>query len=455
MKNSHKLQPNKINVLLDLYAGSSAKGQSCAHLVKTNFDITILLCNHAPSASHTYITKDNEEFVFKVLPTATGLLKDEYREDLKVYLAPSSIFEIDQLIKELEWVGLIKSNIIIPYTATILKNGDGEKEAEAMGSNHLGSTHSGQSIAYARKISRTKELSIAYDYIEELSEVATVVPFSTYQEMLVEDLKSNTALAELPQGFSLSIDYQDEPRKSTFRNITPLQFMSDIGLSQDYLGDVIANIRAYPIRVSNRFKDDKITHIIALEKDHTKTKIEVKPEDYHKVNSIAHKVMELKKPSTIELNGELVRVCDIPEYIGTSGAFPKGMVEVNWDFLGLPVEQTTLTKLPRRIAVPANDCSRISHSLFKQFIITTRPTKAIITFVNYILHHEHNLDLNETNEKTGELLEEISDDFWYELNYIQRTLLDDKIIPSNNRSAINILALQYGKTLDDFYTPNF
>jgi len=82
---------------------------------------------------------------------------------------------------------------------------------------------------------------------------------------------------------------------------------------------------------------------------------------------------------------------DIPEgYIGSSGSFMPDEREVSWreiaDDLGTDLdsllEKTTLTKLPRRIAKPANNMP-FSGELIKRSLMTIGFNILSMTFLNY------------------------------------------------------------------------
>jgi len=383
-----KLERGKVNVLLDLTYGSSAKGQICASIAD-KFRPEILIGTSSTSASHTVI-EGNESFVFKVLPSASFLnrFRDDY--DPLVVLAPSAGFELEQLKKEIEFCGLTKDKVIIAHRSMVVLDKHKKEEAERMGSR-LGSTHSGQSAAMSEKIARAKGVKLAGDY-PEIDEIATVVDYPAFAYLLAGMLSNGrTALLEMPQGFPLSLDYSIEYPFNTFRNISPAQAMSDIGLNpQEFLGSVIGNFRAFPIRVSNRFVGDSMDGV----KLHIETvdgaQEVVSPDEvgmtYSDVNAIVYIVMYRGEP--IEPYGFDFKVVHIEGVEGTSGAFDDDLVEVSWRHLidNYNVEDeeiTTLTKLNRRIAVPMD--TTIPITLISDSMVTIRPDYLSVTFVNYDL----------------------------------------------------------------------
>ena len=391
-----ELMKGKVNTVIDLSWGSSAKAQ--IHTAIANkFRPEILISNAATSASHTVVWgKHDIKFVFKALPGASVFhrIDDDYSP--YIFLAPSAGFEFHQLIKEIKYCKIPKDKIIVSARAFVVQEHHKSEENYKMncgklfgsGESHLGSTSSGQSAAFYDKISRNKCYDWAGAY-KELKEYATVVDYPEYSFMLAEMLdKGYTALAEMPQGFPLSIDYSIDVKKSTFRNINPLQLMSDLGLNVEYFGNVIGNTRVFPIRVSNRFINNNVDNVIAKVRQgdrHFVTKLTDMGMDYDDVNSVVDRIT---KGESVCFRDFVIE--EIKEgLVGTSGSFESDMTEVSWKQLkemfpngDIEQELTTLTKLPRRIAVPNN--SIISDNLMKKAMITIKPDYISMTFLNYV-----------------------------------------------------------------------
>jgi len=358
----------------------------------------ILMASHSTSSSHTVMDKNTDlNFVFKALPSATSVYKlvDDYEP--YIVLSPSSGFEVDQLLKEIKEFGVPKYKIIVPYRAYVVEQRHKEKELTAMGGvNHLGSTLSGQSQAFCDKVSRKKGYRLAGDY-DEIKEVATVMDYPEYSEFIKNILDDGgTALCELPQGFPLSLNYSNEIGKSTYRDVNPLEVQSAIGLNVKYFGKVIGNMRLYPIRVSNRFTNndagsvklkvcDNINGVIVDECTYS-VKAEDIGMDYDTLNSMAQ---DLKDGTSLKYShkGKEYIIVSIEQGLeGTSGSFEKDMYEITWNYLSYFhecdfSEITTLTKLPRRIAIPDNGL--LSIDLLKKADMTIGVDYLSITFVNY------------------------------------------------------------------------
>jgi len=408
MENETILVEGKINILLDHLYGSSAKGQVCAAIADKERP-SILIANHSTSASHTVMEGD-EEFVFKALPSATFLCKTRDDYNPSIFMAASSGFEIDQVIKEMKWINNPEIKVYVhPYAVIVLQehknleaglNRDGSS-SDNSGTLHLGSTMSGQSYAFADKMTRRSPSSLAKDYAEELYKhniIVMATPWAFQLQLLSELAKDDaTALAEMPQGFPLSIDHGPEFPYSTFRNITPMQLLADLGLNEAYLGSVIGNIRSLPIRVSNRFVGNNMDNVMLFAKFDAENKMSESswntPEQlgmtYSDVNAITYDLLmgnEKRFKNWI--------ITDIKGVTGTSGPFEEDMEEISWRELSdhltsiagkdVNVEEiTTLTKLNRRIAKIADERS-LSIDMLMKFMVAVNPTHLSITFLNYI-----------------------------------------------------------------------
>ena len=391
------LQKSKVNFILDFYYGSSGKGQ-VATAIADRERPEILTANHATSASHTVIDEDSgTEFVFKALPTASVLNRIRSNYNPLVVIPSSSVFELEQIKKEIEYCKLTREQVIIHPRAVVLSQAHADSEKGDGGTVHLGSTMSGQSYAVSEKITRKANTKLAKDY-EELSKVAMVMPDDYFFPTIFMNaiINGQTILAEMPQGYPLSIDHGPMYPYSTFRNITPTQFMADIGIAHTYVGAVVGNIRSLPIRVSNRFQNDDMSNVeILIGAKDEDTAGWVRPEsigmDYSDVNAITYDVAYLKK----EVNFGNHIITDIKGVIGTSGPFEPDMKEISWRELSEDLtkkagkdhevhEITTLTKLTRRVAKMEDPDMSISQSMLKKFLTSCNPTHFAVTFMNYI-----------------------------------------------------------------------
>ena len=412
---------SKVNFIMDAYYGSSAKAISSAYLTKKWLDdhedanIALISINGA-SSSHTYkLHKDSEPFVFKALPSGAGLNREpEYKNRITVFIAPSAIIDPKQLLREIEYCELLPEQVIVSDRSSVLDSIKHPKaEAQLQGSkNHLGSTHSGQSASYVDKISRST--TNVYKFHQNPL-YYTNMDYPQFPQSIIKFLESsnkNSALVEIPQGFPLSLDYSIELFKSTFRNLNPLQVMSDLGLNAKYFGQTYANFRALPIRVSNRFDLERVIFEVVTSSDGKITKKKNAKDlgfDYDITNSIIQPILDAKEHGNLvkvspdlgqvhevtrDQVDNIVTIKDVLYYEGTSGKFHPDMEEISWKQLSKKLgyevnEKTTLTRLTRRLAV-IKDNKAISEAILEELKMTINPDYAIVTFTNYWGEEEAN-----------------------------------------------------------------
>lgn len=390
------LKQGKINTVIDLSWGSSSKGLTSAWLAIQEAP-DVLVSTNRSNSSHTLVY-EGEEFVFKILPTSAGICRYLKNYEPHVFIGATASFAIDQLIKEIEWCGLPKDRVIIHPRAMV--NQQKHSDAEAGVTLHLGSTMSGAGAVYAEKVMRGQDVELAFHFKEQLDEYATI--FEDEDAFMFTSVLSTlldggcTALAELSQGFPLSIDHSLNYMYSTSRNVVPAQILSDLGLRPDYQGNVVCNIRSYPIRVSNRFDIDKLTLLVDDPKNPTQQINMTANElgiDYNRANALIEDLWIKGNTRTIKTEnyGEVVAHCIVSGVDGFSGACEEDMTEIDWEQMSEMAgmddpayyELTTLTKLTRRIFKV--DDGSISKDLLRKFKIACDAEPIIaVTFLNYV-----------------------------------------------------------------------
>lgn len=169
-------------------------------------------------------------------------------KNIKLVIGPGSSFDLETINKEIKMLddaGFdISSRLVIHPNAMIIEQQDKDREKELL---KTGSTFKGCGAAMARKIMRLPDVKLAkdvkdqiiggkvYDYIEEVHECLS---------------KDGDVLIEGAQGFGLSISFAEYPY-TTSRNCHPGQLVADCGIPMKFVKHIIANIRPYPIRISN------------------------------------------------------------------------------------------------------------------------------------------------------------------------------------------------------------
>ena len=321
-------KPGKITFVLDGGAGSSAKGGRGAHIWSkyreshTKFAVNTFMEN----AAHTITHPDGKEVIHQCLSSVTTLPGWE-----KQYLSPGCVFAKETFLKELKTIvgqfhmAISPCNIgIHPITSIVTpidvgyekgtNDFDGNPKAEQSSLNlKIGSTLHGVGSARARRVLRRPDAQIARNTPELKSYLC-----ETHKEIMERLNNGESGLGEIAQGYQLSLFSQFYPR-CTSRNCSISAFLDDSLLPPSVAGPVVVNFRTFPIRVnSNKYirKSDK--------KILTWTEWQATP----------------------WTDRELIK--------GDSGAGYSDQKELSWEEISKNAgeeifEQTSLTKLPRRV----------------------------------------------------------------------------------------------------------
>jgi adenylosuccinate synthase len=178
----------------------------------------------------------------------------------------------------------------------------------------------GVGAAVIEKIQRNPESNIiARDALVSTPLEGYVVPADVYNRVVNG---ANVCVLEGAQGFSLSINQGFYPF-TTSRDCTTHQLLSDCAIPRNAAKytQVYGCARTYPIRVANRYADDKM--------------------------------------------------------VGTSGPCYDDQEEIEWSRLGMEPELTTVTQLPRRIFT-------FSEQQIREAIRMNGVDQVFLNFVNYI-----------------------------------------------------------------------
>lgn len=298
--------PGKVNILFDGQFGSTGKGL-VAGWIGENCHVDIAIAITSPNAGHTYYTRDDQKIVVKHIPIS-GILNDRSM----IYFSADSVIDPKVLFKEIQEYEIDPARIFIHPRASIVDDITREKDKECIG---IASTMTGTGAARASKVMRKAILAKDHPIIKLYTNDAfTIHPW-------VGD--SNThVFVESSQGFDLSLNHGYSYPYCTSKDITPTSIMAELGMPCKYLGNTIACIRSYPIRVGN--------------------------------------IVD-------EMSGEI---------LGYSGPFYPDSNETSFEELCVPTEYTTVTKRPRRIAT-------FSLEQYKRMIMFCEPTYVFLNFLNY------------------------------------------------------------------------
>jgi len=177
---------------------------------------------------------------------------------LNIWVGPNTGFEIKQLFTELKQCDMAPeaSNLFIHGRAMVVEQRHKDAEAPSGGQSteHISSTMSGAGAALTEKAMRRKDVLLAKDVLFKTYSPTEFV-IATRQQMQ----RNNTFLHEVSQGWALSLNHGTHYPTCTSRDCTPQQAWADFGVTKDLIGDVYLNVRSFPIRVGNNFRDGKQT----------------------------------------------------------------------------------------------------------------------------------------------------------------------------------------------------
>ncbi|QPB11365.1 hypothetical protein [Providencia phage Kokobel2] len=347
----------KATVIVDAQFGSTGKGLIAGFLAMRDKPDTVMTAWSA-NAGHTYIDRHGRTFVHCML--ANGVVSPNLKT---VLIGAGSQMNFYQLIDEIlsckDLLGGKK--VYIHQSAAIITDKHVEEEAGPM--TKIGSTKKGCGAAMIQKIRRNPDnMNTAGAMADLLTEYAAeklagcdidfrIVNHSQYMN---EVYAAERIQVEGAQGFSIGINSGFYPYV-TSRECTPQQVCVDVGLPLQFIDNIVATMRTFPIRVANRYND----------------------------------------------KGEMV---------GTSGPCYSDQIELNWEEdLGMKPELTTVTKLPRRIF----SFSRVQT---REALRMIRPNEVFLNFCNYpdsdyldtirgIIEEEAEaLGLSKTEDTNGQLI---------------------------------------------------
>lgn len=318
--------PGKITVLLDASAGSSGKGALESFVTKSQVGNFQFVCNtFSPQASHWVMDREND---FSACYKQFNSCAHRHEEFEKMYIGQGGSINLKAFFEELEMTGIPPEKIGISPLTPIVQDIDrlyeegkvefsGRKNDKDLdGTIKTGSTCSGVGATRARRILRDKKILLARD-VKELREFICDVP----GEIMARARAGQSGLLVLAQGFQLSNGLPQFYPNVTSRNITVAAGFDDMMLPVRLVGNVLINLRTYPIRINSKKYIEKGTgkHLTW---------------DEVKSNKFKYEVIE-----------------------SFSGEGYKDQIELDWETVEssagtkIPekIKLTSLTKLPRRV----------------------------------------------------------------------------------------------------------
>lgn len=350
---------DKVTVVLGGQVGSEGKGKFAGYIArKDNIDISV--CNFHPNAGHTWVGNDGKRVMVQQLPQAV------VNPNTLLFLSAGSAIDIDTLMREIE-ANKCRDRVLIHPRAMIIEQYHREEEAVTMG--RISSTQKGCGSAGADKVRRLPRVRLARD-VEELAEFVGDTTYVLHNKLL----SGYRVMVEVPQGFDLDINHGLEYPHCTSRQTTSTQAIADAGLAPQMVGEVIAVIRPYPIRVGNMYDAEgnlvgysgnycdspEITWEIVAERSGTPI------EEIHEMTTVTKKLRRVFEPNfdrlaeMVQVNGVTQIALNFANYIDYSmlgKTKVEDITEKVWDFI-FKVQEATGVPVTM-IGTGARDCDII------------------------------------------------------------------------------------------------
>lgn len=247
------LAKGKLNVgFIDGTWGSSGKGKFNALLaVKECPDFAV--SQNSVNASHVVVWDDDRTYKFAHLPTST------VNKGTDVVMGAGASIDLGKMVQEIMDWGLTPERLFIHPNAVVITPEDIAYEKEYL--VRIASTMTGNGAAAGRKVMRHPDCKFAIDFPE-------LRPFVRDTTTLINGWLrgGKTGVLETAQGFELSMDhgglYESKDAYghlvinraypyTTSRNVDPMTFAGMTGVAPKMLGNILLNLRAFPIRVGD------------------------------------------------------------------------------------------------------------------------------------------------------------------------------------------------------------
>lgn len=324
-------QKSRLDVVLGGQAGSEGKGKFAGYLaLKDDYDMAI--SNFMPNAGHTWVSDKGEKVLVQQIPQSV------VNKNTKLMISAGSAIEVDVLVNELNKYNAWERTFIHPR-AVIIEEKHRKREAEGL--ERISSTLKGCGEALADKVRRKEGTKLAGDLEPDHILFDLVCSQQDFEDKIHHSIDlEEKIMVECPQGYDLDINHGLEYPYCTSRQTITSQALADAGMPPQLIGEVIAVIRPYPIRVGDAYNDDGVK-------------------------------------------------------VGTSGTYLDSK-EISWDIVaersGTPrdkiKELTTVTKKVRRVFEP-------NYNRLRQMVRTNGVTQIALNFANYIDYEVYGVNKKE------------------------------------------------------------
>jgi len=237
--------------VVDGQYGSTGKGLLSSVLAEHMAgQVDIVTSNAGPNSGHTSYFRD-EKVVLRQLPTFSVMAQLFHGDMPWTRLNSGAIIEPDCLKAEVDAYVAERTKLSVSNYAAVVNDQAKALEATLVGA--IGSTGKGTGGALVRKVLRSPEAVFRGAFFDGHPFGPFENEFGSYDlnvDMNAEIEGGKTVLAEVSQGFSLSLNAGGFYPFCTSRDCTVGQAMSDAGVHPSLFRDCAMVVRTFPIRVA-------------------------------------------------------------------------------------------------------------------------------------------------------------------------------------------------------------
>lgn len=229
-----------VSIVVGGQYGSEGKGK-VAYFWADKMNAAAVVRVGGSNSGHTVYGANNEQYAFRMLPTAS-ILKD------KVVVLPAGAYlDVSVLMDEIRLTGISQDRLKIDPNAAIITEEHKERERGWLLRSEIGSTQSGTGAAVMDRILRSKSHRIMM-----AKDVPELQPYLTDTKIYMRQLllEGKHIVIEGTQGYGLSNYHAKDYPYATSRDTTAAGFLAETGLSPFDVEHVVMVIRAFPIRVA-------------------------------------------------------------------------------------------------------------------------------------------------------------------------------------------------------------
>jgi adenylosuccinate synthase len=218
--------------------GSEGKGKVAQHVAETRVARAAVRVG-GPNSGHTTKARGGAQRILLHLPTAAVL------PDVLCVLPAGSYLNPEQLLREIDELGLSPGRVAIDPAAIVILDEDRRREEASGLGERIGSTCSGTGAAVIRRIERAGNAMFATNH-------PRLRPFVRPTSRVLRDIlvEGHRVVVEGTQGFGLSLLHSPHYPNVTARDTTAAAAVSEAGLSPLDVDEVVLVLRAFPIRVA-------------------------------------------------------------------------------------------------------------------------------------------------------------------------------------------------------------